>query len=399
MFSFSNLFFANVLFLYFTTSSLFGNENIDTRLSLGTETRYFKNSPKWVGQSSADFQTSVEGFFEIFYSLDSNHSVTINPFFRKDGIDENRDLLDIREGYWLFESDPIEVLVGVNTVFWGVSESINLVDVINQTDAGDFSGDQKLGQPMINLKFLPEYGTFSIYLLPYFRERSFSGNEGRFRGPTEIEKDNSEFESTDALHNLDVALRYSHYFGDADFGLSYFTGTSREPLILPNSAAGLFPYYGQISQMGLDFQYTYVDLLFKTEVIVRDGFSETYTAAVSGFEYNFYQILDSDSDFSVLFEYQHDSRSKQEPQTLSDQDIFAGYRITLNDMSDSSFLGGTIYDTSRYNSTTFLEYETRVHENFSLQVSVTEFSGAQTSDPSYIFDSDDFVQIKLTSYL
>ena len=31
--------------------------------------------------------------------------------------------------------------------------------------------------------------------------------------------------------------------------------------------------------------------------------------------------------------------------------------------------------------------------------SVTEFSGAQTSDPSYIFDSDDFIQIKLTSYL
>ncbi|MEC8255637.1 MAG: hypothetical protein VX004_09220, partial [SAR324 cluster bacterium] len=101
----------------------------------------------------------------------------------------------------------------------------------------------------------------------------------------------------------------------------------------------------------------------------------------------------------ILLEYQHDGRSKQEPQTLADQDIFAGYRITLNDMSDSSFLGGTIYDTSRYNSATFLEYETRIYENFSLQVSVTEFSGAQTSDPSYIFDSDDFIQIKLTSYL
>ena len=68
-------------------------------------------------------------------------------------------------------------------------------------------------------------------------------------------------------------------------------------------------------------------------------------------------------------------------------------------MSDSSFLGGTVYDTSRYNSTTFLEYETRIYENFILQVSVTEFSGAQTSDPSYIFASDDFIQIKLTSYL
>ena len=88
MFSFSNLFFANVLFLYFTTSSLFGNENIDTRLSLGIETRYFNNSPKWVGQSSDNFQTSVEGFFEIFYPLDGNHSVTVNSFLRKDEIDD-----------------------------------------------------------------------------------------------------------------------------------------------------------------------------------------------------------------------------------------------------------------------------------------------------------------------
>ena len=95
----------------------------------------------------------------------------------------------------------------------------------------------------------------------------------------------------------------------------------------------------------------------------------------------------------------HDSRSKDEPQVLSDQDIFFGYRITLNDMSDSSFLGGTTYDTSKYSSTTFLKYETRIYENYNFQISLTEFSGSQPSDPSYIFDSDDFIQIKLTSYL
>ena len=177
MSSFSNIIFINVLFLCFTTSNIYGTENVDTQLSVGIETRYFKNPSKWDRQSTDDFQTSVEGFFEVFYPLDSNHSFTISPFFRKDGVDENRDLLDIREGYWLVESDPIEVLVGVNTVFWGVTESINIVDVINQTDNGDFSGSQKLGQPLINLQFLQEYGTFSFYLLPYFRERSFSGNK------------------------------------------------------------------------------------------------------------------------------------------------------------------------------------------------------------------------------
>ena len=393
------IFFSNALFLCFIAGSISGNENLDTRISVGFESKYFKNSPKWSEQSTDVVQTSVEGYIELFYPFSESYSVSFSPFLRKDGIDEYRDLFDVREGYLLLESNQFEMLFGINTVFWGVTESINIVDVINQVDTGDISGDQKLGQPMVNLQFLPEYGTFSLYLLPYFRERNFPGNEGRFRGPTVIEKGASKFESSDALYNLDIALRYSHYFADIDFGLSYFKGTSREPLILSNAQEELSLHYAQISQIGLDVQYTYFDWLFKSELTIRNGFSETYFAAVSGFEYTLYQIFNSDSDFSILLEYQHDSRSKDEPQVLSDQDIFFGYRITLNDMSDSSFLGGTTYDTSKYSSTTFLKYETRIYENYNFQISLTEFSGSQPSDPSYIFDSDDFIQIKLTSYL
>ena len=393
------IFFSNALFLCFIAGSISGNENLDTRISVGFESKYFKNSPKWSEQSTDVVQTSVEGYIELFYPFSESYSVTFSPFLRKDGIDEYRDLFDVREGYLLLESNQFEMLFGINTVFWGVTESINIVDVINQVDTGDISGDQKLGQPMVNLQFLPEYGTFSLYLLPYFRERNFPGNEGRFRGPVVIEKSASKFESSDDLHNLDIALRYSHYFADIDFGLSYFKGTSREPLILSNAQEELSLHYAQISQIGLDVQYTYLDWLFKSELTIRNGFSETYFAAVSGFEYTLYQIFNSDSDFSILLEYQHDSRSKDEPQVLSDQDIFFGYRITLNDMSDSSFLGGTTYDTSKYSSTTFLKYETRIYENYNFQISLTEFSGSQPSDPSYIFDSDDFIQIKLTSYL
>ena len=393
------IFFSNALFLCFIAGSISGTENLDTRISVAFESKYFKNSPKWSEQSTDVVQTSVEGYIELFYPFSESYSVSFSPFLRKDGIDEYRDLFDVREGYLLLESNQFEMLFGINTVFWGVTESINIVDVINQVDTGDISGDQKLGQPMVNLQFLPEYGTFSLYLLPYFRERNFPGHEGRFRGPTVIEKGASKFESSDALYNLDIALRYSHYFADIDFGLSYFKGTSREPLILSNAQEELSPHYAQISQIGLDVQYTYVDLLFKTEVIVRDGFSETYFASVSGFEHTFYQIFNSDSDFSILMEYQHDGRSKDEPQDLSDQDIFFGYRITLNDMSDSSFLGGTTYDTGKYSSTIFLKYETRIYENYKFQMLLTEFAGSQPSDPSYIFSSDDFIQIKLTSYL
>ena len=297
------IFFSNALFLCFIAGSISGNENLDTRISVGFESKYFKNSPKWSEQSTDVVQTSVEGYIELFYPFSESYSITFSPFIRKDGIDEYRDLFDVREGYLLLESNQFEMLFGINTVFWGVTESINIVDVINQVDTGDISGDQKLGQPMVNLQFLPEYGTFSLYLLPYFRERNFPGNEGRFRGPVVIEKSASKFESSDDLHNLDIALRYSHYFADIDFGLSYFKGTSREPLILSNAQEELSLHYAQISQIGLDVQYTYLDWLFKSELTIRNGFSETYFAAVSGFEYTLYQIFNSDSDFSILMEY------------------------------------------------------------------------------------------------
>lgn len=49
--------------------------------------------------------------------------------------------------YWAPDPDDIEfgevqkLLVDANTVFWGVTESVHLVDVINQTDlAGDIDG-------------------------------------------------------------------------------------------------------------------------------------------------------------------------------------------------------------------------------------------------------------------
>ena len=121
------IFFSNALFLCFIAGSISGTENLDTRISVAFESKYFKNSPKWSEQSTDVVQTSVEGYIELFYPFSESYSVTFSPFIRKDGIDEYRDLFDVREGYLLLESNQFEMLFGINTVFWGVTESINIV--------------------------------------------------------------------------------------------------------------------------------------------------------------------------------------------------------------------------------------------------------------------------------
>ncbi len=55
-----------------------------------------------------------------------------------------------------------EILAGLNKVFWGVAESRHQVEDIDEED--------KLGQPMLNLTTLRDWGTVSLFILPGFSE-------------------------------------------------------------------------------------------------------------------------------------------------------------------------------------------------------------------------------------
>ncbi len=104
------------------------------------------------------------------------------PFYRYDANDAKRTRGDIRELYWQMDYRELSFKAGIDVVFWGVAESQHLVDIINQTDlVEDIDGEEKLGQPMVNLDYMTDLGTWQFYLLPYFRERTFPGEQGRLR--------------------------------------------------------------------------------------------------------------------------------------------------------------------------------------------------------------------------
>ena len=59
---------------------------------------------------------------------------------------------DIRELNYLLFGETWEVRLGVDKVFWGTTEFVHLVDIVNQTDlVEDVDGEDKLGQPTVNL--------------------------------------------------------------------------------------------------------------------------------------------------------------------------------------------------------------------------------------------------------
>ena len=283
-------------------------------------------------------------------SDDDRKRVSIVGFGRIDSQDDERSHADLREAYWGVEGNGWDLTAGISKVFWGVTESRHLVDVINQTDlVEDIDQEDKLGQPLVNFNLQRDYGRFELFVLPQFRERTFPGPNGRFRSPLPVDTDNAIYESSADENHVDFALRYSHFFGDVDIGASLFEGTSREPrFLLAPDGEHLLPVYDQMTQFGVDLQYTHDAWLWKLETIYRDSRSDSFAAAVGGFEYTFYGVKDNSADVGILLEYLHDGRNPNAPPTAFDNDLFIGSRLALNDASDTSVLAGIAADLNTH---------------------------------------------------
>lgn len=371
---------------------------IELSSELGLELRHFSHNPMWVDQDRQRSQPSINISTDLrWQSPSGNKRASLIPYLRYDQVDQDRSLIDLREAFYAVEWDSIDLLLGVNTVFWGVTESVHLVDIINQTDiAADIDGEQKLGQPMINLASQQDWGLLNLYVMPWFRERKFAGPDGRLRPPLSV-GDQVEYESNSEQHHTDIALRYSHYIGDVDIGLSLFSGTSREPRLMPNSdASQLIAYYDQINQLGIDLQYTVDAWLWKLESIYRQGYTDNFWAAVAGFEVTQYQILGSDSDLGYLLEYQYDDRAEGEPVTIANNDIFVGVRWALNDIQDSTLLAGIVYDHKSNATLLNIEADRRLGNSFTIEFILRAFSNADSIDPIFAYQSDDYAKVGIS---
>ena len=366
---------------------------------IGYESRVFTENPKFDGQLDG-VQNSVFAEPEFsWYSSDENTEINFVPYFRLDSRDDERTHFDVRELYIRQYIDDWTILAGINRVFWGVTESRHLVNIINQTDqVENTDGEDYLGQAMLNIANQTDYGLVSLYILPGFRESTFSGVNGRFRGGTLVDTDNANYESGAGEYHTDIALRYSHVLGDFDIGASYFYGTSREA-ILQLSNNKFVPFYSIINQAGLDLQYTKEQWLLKFEGIVREGQGETFTATTSGVEYTIYQILKSNMDLGFLLEYSHDDRDQiNAPFSSLENDIFVGTRLTFNDSQDTAILAGGSIDTNDGSSAIRLEAERRIGDSWKMEIEGQSYFNVDDSNGLSALEKDDFVVFRIAKY-
>ena len=378
---------------------------------LDLESRWYYQDGAHPGQKSHATGFVVEP--KLYAEDDEGRSVTLAPFFRYDGADPRRTHFDVREAYLLVFGElgdgEWELRLGADRVFWGVTESRHLVDIVNQTDLIEHPDEEsKLGQAMAHLTFSGDWGVAEIFALPYHRERTFPGRAGRLRSQFVVDDKQVSYESAAEEWHVDLAARYSHSFGPLDLGISVFDGTSREPClvcVLPRlSERGellLVPHYEQIRQFGLDAQLTIESWLFKLEAIHRGGASnqagqeEDHAAFVAGVEYTINSVFGSAADLGLLAEWNYDRR-RENATNVFDNDIFLGARLAFNDVQSTDLVASVLADADHSTRSMILEFNRRLSDRWSLHLEGVVILAVDRADLThYQTRRDSFIELSV----
>lgn len=375
----------------------------DVKAYIGFEQRYFVQAPLLGVQG--DSSSSLTGLVEAFHDFsDGDRRVVFSAYGRVDENDSKRNHVDIGEAYWWQQFNHFELYAGARKVNWGVTESVHLVDVVNQTNVlENIDGEDKLGQPMLQLVTWRDWGTFEAYVLPYFRERQFVGETSRLRPLLPI-LESAIYESDDKQRHTDFAFRWNHYIGAFDFGLSHFRGTDRQPRFIPvwdeteGSVTALQPYYGQINQTGFAGQATVEAWLWKLELAsIEDKVNGRHTAVAGGLEYSFFSVAGTNADLGIIAEYQFDDR-RGEAQPVSQDDAVVGARWAFNDIDNSQILALYSQDLEYGNRFFSIEVSRRLTDNWKLEAEFRGFSHVSEFSPEYSFRNDDYIQLEIRRY-
>jgi len=322
----------------------------------------------------------------------------LSPDVRLENAGSGRSRADFNELNLSARYGKTIVEFGVTRLFWGVTESRHLENIINPPDlAADFSGETTLGIALLRILQPINLGQIEAILIPWDRDPRYPGQHARLRTALPI------------LGNVRYpdgrptawAIRVATARGIFDTHLYYFSGLDREAVLTPQFDTTAQPISLQASrwpirQWGLDVQAPIGSLLLKGEAIQRSGYSRSFIAVVLGGEYTFNSVADSARDLSLMLEYQEDDRPDDAPLTAMKSAYYGGIRLALNDPNSSELTIGLSYNPKSQAQLWSGDFSRRIAENVTLEGNLTIFSHVD-GDPAlsgFARDSRIEMQIK-----
>jgi len=430
-------------------------QGIEFKGELSFAARHFPHDGAQPGQATSGTSLITEGRLVASSDLGFGQ-VEIELYGRGDNR-TGSEVIDIQKAYFQTGNDFVSVLVGSDVVFWGVAESVNPTNIINQNDLfSRIEEERKLGQPMVNLNFeTGVMGTVSLYGLIGFREPDFGDASTRPRFAVLPDDSRAMFDDVNN-HDFDIAIRNTNTisFSSAslDYAVSYFQGTNRNPVVLPGCAnraapvteatctavntdirntyeslaaggpgalaaqvaagatpatqafllggtsVGTVPYYQDIQQVGLELAYASGDWLWKFEGIRRYASGEDFFGGVFGAEYRFNNVFGGSGDLTIAGEYAYDDRSSLQPITVFDDDVFASVRYDFNNPYGTAITLSGLRDVNTDGSVYNLEVSSRLTDSTTVNFTATHINSSSPTDPLTVLNNDDFYELKFSYF-
>ncbi len=330
---------------------------------------------------------SVEVKIDAFHDFDESRIVG-EFIVREDEKDSGRRITEARQAYFRTPFAGFDVFLGNRQEFWGKTESKNVVDLINQSDAAANEGKSgKLGALSISAERYVDIGDLQLWYISGFREKTF--NDSDAHPSSGLTVNSAQYARKDGKDADDFAVRLSSFASDWDLAGSVFYGTARDPILtVAVGGKALNPYYALQKSIGLEAQYTGDATLLKWESLhgTQSSLIGTYnfSAAVAGIEYTYYRSFETKLDIGLIGEVQHDDR----PQAAANQFGVAGVRLVFNDIADSNILFLLSADSKMDQSIVSLEASQRINDVTSVKLT-SQFYNARTATSAYGQLSDD----------
>ncbi|GLR76780.1 hypothetical protein [Aliivibrio sifiae] len=349
-------------------------------------------------ENTMDEAFSVVGELRSRGELSENLNYNLRLYGQK-GINE------YTEGYfdptiakinWIGDSYQIDV--GYDLIYWGVTEGINVINIINQRDQiRDYFQKQGLGQSMVAVSYFEDSVTVDGYILPRFEELNYGGTQRPWGLGLPVDASQSTYESSKGKNHTDYAARISGMLDDLEFGFVYFNGTYRQPIYkVDGEIENLAPHYVLGNTFGLDAQYIMDSNIYKFELgYFKPNSYDSYVSTTFGVERTLGSSWFGEGESTVYAEYYYDSR--QDDNTVAFQnDIFLAYKYTTYNVYDLETTIGGIIDTQYGGVIGTLEITGKLTNNIKVSVELIYFNSSDPNDA--LFYSNDFDQLSFNAH-
>ena len=387
-----------IIILSTVLSSFLLAKGLEYKGNIGIESAYFKHDIV----NKREQQNTLHAELELKKKVENGIFVlNVESILDKD--DKERRYIDVNDLYYKHDFENSDLLIGRNTRFWGAMEFYNHTDVFNTKDLRDnpFDYDSKIGSN--NIAYTQYFENSELALIAKVHEMGQKVQESRSIYNFFPTSYNDTLVTQEDKDRPTFYLKYSGSGEETqiDYALIYQNGYDEQRYLAPVGTSLQKHAYIVNKVMGYATLVS-GDTIYKTEVAYtksKDEKVSDYGQLSLGLEHTLYRIWGK-SDLGVLAEYyRYEARDDtkfgaREFGNLFQDDVSLGFRLTVNDDSDSDVLGGVSIDRDNHEKIFFVEYNTRLVDKYKLGISYQHLSPEVGS----VFQKLDSAKVEIAYY-